>query len=75
MHQSFVSTAPPRPWNSGAFNVSVFKALLKARYCWVRFVVNSGELNDFVMVHGYKQSTEKHVCMNMVKGGYMIVHG
>ena len=32
MHQSFVSTAPPRPWNSGAFNVSLFKALLKDRY-------------------------------------------
>ena len=48
MHLSFVSTTPQGPWtappgpgNSRAFNFSVFKALLKARHCSVRFVVKS----------------------------------
>ena len=30
MHQSFVSPVPVGPGNSGAFNFSIFKALLKA---------------------------------------------
>ena len=41
MHQSFVSMAPPGPGNSGAFIFSIFKALLKARQCKVRYVVKS----------------------------------
>ena len=28
---------PQGPGNSGVFNFSVCKALLKARHCWVRF--------------------------------------
>ena len=30
MHQSFVSKDPMGPWKSGAFNFSIFEALLKA---------------------------------------------
>ena len=41
LHQSFVSMAPLGPGNREVFNFSVFKALLKARHCWVRFVVKS----------------------------------
>ena len=43
MLQSFVAMAPPGPGNSErlAFNFSVFKALLKAQHCGVRFVVKS----------------------------------
>ena len=41
LHQSFVSPAPIGPGNSGAFNFSIFKALVKARHCGVRFVVKS----------------------------------
>ena len=33
MHQSFASSAPPGPGNSGDFNFSIFKARLKARHC------------------------------------------
>ena len=41
MHLLYVSKAPPGPGNSGAFELSVFKAVLKARHCRVRFVVKS----------------------------------
>ena len=41
MHQSFVTPAPSRPRNSGAFNFSIFKALLKALHCRAKFVVKS----------------------------------
>ena len=37
MHQSFVAPAP----NSGAFNFSIFKALLKALHCRTKFMVKS----------------------------------
>ena len=37
--ESYVSTAPPGPGNSGIFNFLVFKALLKARHCGVRFLL------------------------------------
>ena len=41
MHQSFVASAPSGPRNSGAFNFSIFKALLKALHCQAKFVVKS----------------------------------
>ena len=41
MHQSFVAPAPSGPRNSGAFNFSFFKALLKALHCRAKFVVKS----------------------------------
>ena len=41
MHQSFVAPAPLGPQNSGAFNFSIFKALLKALHCRTKFVVKS----------------------------------
>ena len=41
MHQSFVAPAPSGPRNSGAFNFSIFKALLKALQCRAKFVVKS----------------------------------
>ena len=41
MHQSFVSPDPSEPGNSGAFNFSIFKALLKALHCGAKFVVKS----------------------------------
>ena len=41
MHQSFVAPAPSGPRNSGAFNFSIFKALLKALHCRAKFVVKS----------------------------------
>ena len=41
MHQSFVAPAPSGPRNSGAFNFSIFKALLKALHCRSKFVVKS----------------------------------
>ena len=41
MHQSFVAPAPSGPRNSGAFNFSIFKALLKAPHCRAKFVVKS----------------------------------
>ena len=41
MHQSFVSPAPLGPGKSGAFNFSIFKALVKARHGGARFVVKS----------------------------------
>ena len=41
MHQSFVAPAPFGPRNSGAFNFSIFKALLKALHCRAKFVVKS----------------------------------
>ena len=40
MHQSFVAPAPLGPRNSGAFNFSIFKALLKALHCRAKFVIN-----------------------------------
>ena len=39
MHQSFVSLAPLGPGNSGAYNLSIFKAPLKARHCGARDLV------------------------------------
>ena len=41
MHQSFVVPAPTGPGNSGAFNFSVFKALLNALHCGDKFMVKS----------------------------------
>ena len=41
MHQSFVAPAPSGPRTSGAFNFSIFKALLKALHCRAKFVVKS----------------------------------
>ena len=41
MHQSFEAPAPSGPRNSGAFNFSIFKALLKALHCRAKFVVKS----------------------------------
>ena len=41
MHQSFVVPAPTGPWNSGAFNFLVFKALLNALHCGDKFMVKS----------------------------------
>ena len=41
MHQSFVVLAPMGPGNSGAFNFSVFKALLNALHCGDKFMVKS----------------------------------
>ena len=41
MHQSFVAPAPLGPRNSGAFNFSIFKAVLKALHCRAKFVVKS----------------------------------
>ena len=41
MHQSFVVQAPMGPGNSGAFNFSVFKALLNALHCGDKFIVKS----------------------------------
>ena len=41
MHQSFVSTAPLGPGISGAFNFSIFKALLKALLSGAKIVVKS----------------------------------
>ena len=41
MHQSFVSTAPSGPGISGAFNFSIFKALLKALHSGAKIVVKS----------------------------------
>ena len=41
MHQSFVAPSPSGPRNSGAFNFSIFKALLKALHCRAKFVVKS----------------------------------
>ena len=38
MHQSFVV---PGPGNSGAFNFSVFKALLNALHCGDKFIIKS----------------------------------
>ena len=40
MHQSFVAPAPLGPRISGAFNFSIFKALLKALHCRANFVEN-----------------------------------
>ena len=39
--QSFVAPAPSGPRKSGAFNFSIFKALLKALHCRAKFVVKS----------------------------------
>ena len=41
MHQSFVSTAPSGPGISGAFNLSIFKAPLKALLSGAKIVVKS----------------------------------
>ena len=41
MHQSYVVPAPTEPGNSGAFNFSVFKALLNALHCGDKFMVKS----------------------------------
>ena len=41
MHQSFVVPAPMGAGNSGAFNFSVFKALLNALHCRATFMVKS----------------------------------
>ena len=41
MHQSFESPAPSGPRNSGAFNFSISKALLKALHCGATFVVKA----------------------------------
>ena len=41
MHKSFVSPAASGSENSGAFNFSIFKALLKALHCGAKFVVKS----------------------------------
>ena len=41
MHQSFVAPVPLGPRKSGAFNFSIFKALLKALHCRAKFVVKS----------------------------------
>ena len=41
MHQSFVIPAPTGPGISGAFNFSVFKALLNALHCGDKFMVKS----------------------------------
>ena len=41
MHQSFVAPAPSGPRNSGAFNFSIFKALLKALHCRAKFLVKT----------------------------------
>ena len=41
MHHTFVAPAPSGPRNSGAFNFSIFKALLKALHCQAKFVVKS----------------------------------
>ena len=41
MHQSFVAPARSGPRNSGAFNFSIFKALLKALHCRAKCVVKS----------------------------------
>ena len=41
MHQSFVVPAPTEPGNSGAFNFSVFKALLNPLHCGDKFMVKS----------------------------------
>ena len=41
MRQSFVIPAPTGPGNSGAFNFSVFKALLNALHCKDKFMVKS----------------------------------
>ena len=41
MHQSFVSTAPLGPGISGAFNISIFKAPLKALQSGAKIVVKS----------------------------------
>ena len=41
MHQSFVVMGPAGPGNSGAFNFSVFKALLNALHCEDKFMVKS----------------------------------
>ena len=41
MHQSFVVPTPTGPGNSGAFNFSVFKALLNALHCGDKFMVKS----------------------------------
>ena len=41
MHQSFIVPAPKGPGNSGAFNFSVFKALLNALHCGDKFMVKS----------------------------------
>ena len=41
IHQSFVAPAPSGPRNSGAFNFSIFKVLLKALHCRAKFVVKS----------------------------------
>ena len=41
MYQSFVSPAPSGPRNSGAFNFSISKALLKALHCGATFVVKA----------------------------------
>ena len=41
MHQSFVVMARTGPGNSGAFNFSIFKALLNALHCGDTFMVKS----------------------------------
>ena len=57
MHQSFVSPAPSGPRNSGAFNFSVSKALLKALHCGAAFVVKS--LRKAPAPRGWQYSNEE----------------
>ena len=81
MHQSFVAPAPSGPRNSGAFNFSIFKALLKALHCRAKFVVYIyilfiSSLSEIIgYVYGEQQNIDikQHANIDMIHANIVMI--